>query len=65
MNERKLDPIVSRFETDRQADAYGRWLNGKVERVLNSGSRPIPHEEVVARAARRRAELLDGLKNEG
>lgn len=59
----KLDPIVSQFETSKQADNYVRWLTEKVERVLSSGQKTVPHEDVAARAAQRRAELLAELNN--
>lgn len=61
----KLDPLVYEFATERKAAEYDRWLAEKVERVLSGNSRPVPHEEVVARSAKRRAELLAGLKNAG
>lgn len=63
MSSPKLDPIISQFETVQQAETYAKWVEDKVERVLNSESKPVPHEEVIARAAKRRAELLAGLKN--
>ena len=59
----KLDPIVSQFDTQQQADNYAKWLTEKVGRVLSSNSKPISHEEVVARAAKRRERLLAGLKD--
>lgn len=63
MKSAKLDPIVSQFNTQQQADAYAQWLTEKVERVLSGNSNTIPHEEVVARAAKRREKLLAKLKN--
>lgn len=65
MKSKKLDPIVSQFDTQQQADNYAKWLTEKVERVLSGNSKPVPHEEVVARAAKRRERLLAGRKDEG
>ena len=61
----KLDPLIYEFDTEKKPAEYDRWIIQKVEKVLSSNSTPIPHEEVVARAAIRRAKLLAGLKNEG
>ena len=62
---RKFDPLIHEFENDRAEEKYTRWLTEKVEGVLSGNSQPVPHEDVAARAARRRAELLAGLKNAG
>lgn len=59
---KKLDPLVSQFDTQQQADEYGQWLTKKVEKALKSKTWHT-QEEVVANAARRRAELLTELKN--
>lgn len=45
----KLDPIVSEFETQEQADSYDRWFRSTVESSINSDS-PHPHDEVMAGA---------------
>lgn len=58
----KLDSLVSQFDTQQEADEYAAWLTKKVEKALQSKTW-YTHEEVVARAAQRRAELLVGLKN--
>lgn len=62
---RKFDPLIHEFENDRAEEKYTRWLTEKVEGVLSGNSQPVPHEDVAARATRRRAELLAGLKNAG
>jgi len=45
-----LDPIVSEFETQEEADAYDQWLRAKVEASLASPGPGVPHDEVMARA---------------
>lgn len=46
----RLDPIVSEFETQEQADAYDQWLRAKVEASLADPGPGVPHDEVMARA---------------
>ncbi|CAI0945784.1 Uncharacterised protein [Serratia quinivorans] len=46
----KLDPIVSEFETQEQADSYDRWFRSQVEAAINSRAPLIPHDEVMAGA---------------
>ena len=51
MAERKrLDPIISEFETQEQADAYDRWFRAKVQDAIDSPGRLIPHDEAMALA---------------
>lgn len=38
----KLDPIVSEFETQEQADSYDRWFRSTVESSINSDSPASP-----------------------
>lgn len=45
----KLDPLISEFETQAEADAYDTWFRAKVEAALRSTAAPIPHAEVRAR----------------
>ncbi|WEK04820.1 MAG: hypothetical protein P0Y65_00760 [Candidatus Devosia phytovorans] len=58
----QLDPLVSEFETQEQADSYDRWLMAKVERSLSDPRPSIPHDEAMRRvkeaikAAARRSE---------
>lgn len=57
----RLDPIVSEFETQEQADSYDRWFRERVQRSLADPRPSIPHDEAMARvravieAKRRRA----------
>jgi DNA-damage-inducible protein J len=43
-------------------DAYDAWFRAKVQEAINDPRPGIPHAEVVARAARRRAEFLSNAK---
>ncbi|MDR5900385.1 stability determinant [Halomonas vilamensis] len=43
-----LDPIVSEFETQEQADSYNRWFRERVQRSLDDPRPGIPHDEVMA-----------------
>jgi hypothetical protein len=45
----RLDPLVSEFETDEQADSYNRWFEAKVLEAMNSSKPRIPHDEAMAR----------------
>ena len=47
---KKLDPIVSEFETEEEALAYDEWLIARVERSMADPRPSIPHEQVVAEA---------------
>lgn len=47
--DKKLDPIVSEFETQAQADAYDRWFRAKIEAAVNNPGELIPHDEAMAR----------------
>ena len=47
---KKLDPIVSEFETEEQAEEYDRWFRAKVQRSIDNPGRLIPHDEVMAHA---------------
>ncbi|KPC01252.1 hypothetical protein ALQ08_200085 [Pseudomonas syringae pv. delphinii] len=57
----QLDPRVSEFETQEQADNYDRWFRLRIERSLADPRSPVPHDEAMARvramieAKRRRA----------
>lgn len=46
----KLDPIVSEFETEEEAEAYDKWFREQVEAALASTAPRIPHEQVMAEA---------------
>lgn len=43
-----LDPIVSEFDTQEQADSYQRWFRERVEASLADPRPGIPHDEVMA-----------------
>ena len=43
-----LDPIVSEFETQEQADAYDAWFCAKVQEAIDSKKPRIPHDQVMA-----------------
>jgi len=47
----RLDPIVSEFETQEQADAYARWFRKQVEVSLADPRPSTPHDEVMAMMA--------------
>jgi hypothetical protein len=47
----KLDPIVSEFATDEDAEAHDKWFRAQVQAALDDKNEPcIPHAEVMARA---------------
>ncbi|MBA1264206.1 antitoxin [Stutzerimonas stutzeri] len=45
----QLDPRVSEFETQEQADSYDRWFRQRIERSLADPRPPVPHDEAMAR----------------
>ncbi len=45
----KLDPIISEFDTDEDAEAYDKWFRAQVEAGMASKGPWIPHAEVKAR----------------
>ena len=47
---KKLDPIISEFETEEEAAAYEAWLIARVERSIADPRPSIPHEQVTAEA---------------
>jgi len=47
--DKKLDPIVSEFETQAQADSYDRWFRAKVQAAIDNPGKLIPHDEAMAR----------------
>jgi hypothetical protein len=48
-NPAKLDPLLSDFETQEEADSYDRWFRAKVQKSLDTDRALfIPHEEVIA-----------------
>lgn len=49
---KKLDPIISEFETEEQAAAYDKWFQAKVQASLDDRGENIPHDEVMQRMTR-------------
>ena len=43
-----LDPRISEFETQEQADSYDRWFHAKVQEAIDSKKPRIPHGQVMA-----------------
>ncbi|KEZ77518.1 hypothetical protein [Salinisphaera hydrothermalis] len=43
-----LDPRVSEFETEAEAESHDRWLREQVRRGLADDRPPVPHDEVMA-----------------
>lgn len=52
-----LDPRVSEFETQEQADSYDLWFRAKVRAAMDDTRPGIPHDQVMARMNARIAEL--------
>lgn len=48
MSEKKLDPRVSEFDTQEQADSYDRWFRARVQAALKDDRPRIPHDQVMA-----------------
>ena len=48
MSSTALDPIVSEFDTQEQADSYDRWFRAKVREALDDPSPRIPHDQAMA-----------------
>ena len=47
--DKKLDPIVSEFETEDQAASYDRWFRAKVQAAIDEPGKLVPHDEAMAR----------------
>ncbi|TDQ36210.1 antitoxin [Thiopseudomonas denitrificans] len=45
----KLDPLVSEFETQDQADSYDAWVRERIERSMKDDRPRVPHDEAMAR----------------
>ncbi len=43
-----LDPIVSEFATQEEADSYDTWFRAKVQESLDDPRPSIPHDQVMA-----------------
>lgn len=42
-----LDPLVSEFETQEQAESYDHWFREQVRQSLDDPSPSIPHDDVM------------------
>ena len=45
----KLDPLISEFDTQEQADSYDKWFRAKVQAGIDDPRQRIPHDEVMAK----------------
>jgi len=43
-----LDPLISEFETEQDAENYDRWFRAKVREAIDSPHPRIPHDEAMA-----------------
>ena len=57
MNATTLDPLVSEFETQEQAESYDRWFRAQVQEAIESKKPRLPHDEVIRRMSERLAKL--------
>ena len=44
----QLDPLISEFETQEQADSYDLWFRERIRRSLDDPRPSIPHDDVMA-----------------
>lgn len=44
-----LDPLVSEFETQEQADRYDRWFRERIQQSFDDPRPNVPHDEAMAR----------------
>ena len=44
----QLDPLISEFATQADADSYDAWFRAKVQEALDSKKPSIPHDEAMA-----------------
>ena len=61
----KLDPLISEFETQEEADAYDKWFREKIEEALKDDRPGIPHEDVMAEMKRVIAEAAARKRKHG
>ncbi|WP_238944696.1 type II toxin-antitoxin system RelB family antitoxin [Allofranklinella schreckenbergeri] len=43
-----LDPRISEFETQEQANRYTSWFRARVQEAIDSETPLIPHDQVMA-----------------
>jgi len=51
-----LDPLISEFATEQDAENYDRWFRAKVREAIESPHPRIPHDEATASVERMVAE---------
>ena len=44
----QLDPLISEFATQADADSYDVWFRAKVQEALDSKKPRVPHDKAVA-----------------
>lgn len=45
----RLDPLVSEFETQEQANSYDAWFRERIQRSLDDPRPSVPHDEAMNR----------------
>jgi hypothetical protein len=45
---KKLDPIISEFDTQEDADSYDKWFREEVQRGIDDPRPRLPHDQVIA-----------------
>jgi hypothetical protein len=58
-----IDPLVSEFATQTQADDYERWYRAKVQEAQTSSQPRLAHAEVVRRIEHQIAALRQAANN--
>jgi len=51
-----LDPLISEFATEQDAERYDLWFRAKVREAIESPHPRIPHDEAMASVERMVAE---------
>ena len=59
---KKLDPIISEFETQEEADAYDRWFREKIEAAMKDTRPSIPHDEAMAQVREKIRAIAESAK---
>ena len=45
---KKLDPIISEFDTQEEADSYDAWFRETVQAGIDDPRPRIPHDQVMS-----------------
>jgi hypothetical protein len=48
MAKQRLDPLVSEFDTQEDAERYDKWFNAEVQASASDPQPSIPHDQVFA-----------------